>query len=221
LWILTATGSYFITNASSWGEQDFEAKQFVQELLTSSATYALTLNGRPVVSNTAGVFMWDGNSIKELTRPVRTSLGNFTAVAITSDYLYQRVIGTAKFAIDSTGKLFDYGTSGFLYTSRTLSQLGGYEPLTVNTMSIAYELSSVGDGTISWQSKSEDNDWHTEEDIEIKADQPDKTRVEVSILNPNRTCHKFAIRLTALADNIRIKTIYLNVAGLAVEGASE
>ena len=222
LWLLTATGSYFITNAGSWSEQDFEARHFNQELYTSSTTYALVLNGMPVVSNAKGVFIWDGNSLKELTRPVRTSLGSFSSVAITADYALQKIVGASKYVIDTlTGKLFDYGTSGFLYTSRTLSQLRGYEPLTVNSLALAYDLSSVADGTISWESKSEDNDWHTEEDIEIKSDQPDKTRVEVQILNPNRTCHKFAIRLTGLSSNIRIKTIYLNVVGLAVEGASE
>ena len=219
LWVLTSGGSYFIQNAKSLGEEDFEATQYVQELTTTSATYALTLNGQPIVSNSSGVYMWTGSKIVEMTRPVRNSIGNFGAVAIKTNYLQDKVVGTAKYAIDAqTGKLFDYGTSGFRYTTPTMAQPRQYKPFVVNTFALAYEASSAGSATISWQSKAEDEDWYTEEDIEIIADQDTKSRLEVEIGNPCRSAHKYSFRLTALSSNISIRTIHVNVSGLAVEG---
>lgn len=221
LWVLTADGSYFISGANSRNE-DFELGEFHQELRTSSATYAMTLNGMPVVSNSAGVYMYDGNKITELTRPVRSSVGSFTATAITADYLNKRIIGGTKWVIDAqTGKLFDYGTTGFLFTTRALTQVKGYAPFTVNSMAISFELGSVADGTISWATKAEDGDWFQEEDIEIKMDEPDKTRIERMILNQNRSVHKFQVKITALSSHIYIRSILLNLVDLAIEGSAE
>ena len=62
----------------------------------------------PVVSNTDGVFMFDGRTVTELTRPVRDSLGSFSNAVITADYEKRFIIGTAKFVIDTeNGRLFD------------------------------------------------------------------------------------------------------------------
>jgi hypothetical protein len=222
LWVLTSGGSYFIQNAKSLGEEDFEATQYVQELLATNATYALTMSGVPVVSTTKGVFMWTGSKLVELTRPVRNSIGNFSAVAITSDYLQQKIIGTDKYAIDTeSGKLYDYGTTGFRYTTRTLAQPEQFDPFVVNSIAISFELSSAGSATISWQSKCEDGDWVTQDDIEIIADADVKSRVEADVLNTPTSAHKFSFRLTALSSNVSIRSIHANVAGLAVEGASK
>ena len=222
LWVLTSGGSYFIQNAKSEGEEDFESTQYVQELTTTSATYALTLNGLPVVSNSSGVYMWTGSKVVEMTRAVRNSIGNFGAVAIKTNYLQSKVIGTSKFAIDGeSGKLFDYWTSGFRYTTRTMSQPEQYQPFVVSNIAIAFELSSGGSATISWESKCEDNDWTPQEDIEIVADADVKSRVERAILNTPTSAHKFAFRITGLSSNVNIRAIHVNVAGLAVEGASK
>ena len=223
LWLITASGSYFINNAKSMGESDFEVGQIVQELKTTSAAYALTLNGLPIVSNSAGVYLWTGNQIKELTRPVRNSLGSFGAVAIKTDYLYQKIIGTAKFAIDTTtGKLFDYGTSGFLYTTPTMKQARGNPPFRVNSIVLAYEMSSAGSATISWQSKAEDEDWFTEADIEIVADtEGERSRKEVEITNPYPSAHKYAFRITSMDSNVAIEEIFVNNAGYAVEAVAQ
>jgi len=223
LWIITAGGSYFIGNAKSMGESDFEASQFIQELKTSTATNAMTMSGIPVVSNSSGVFMWTGNKLVELTRAVRTSLGSFGAVAITADYLNQKIIGASKFAIDiTTGKLFDYGTSGFLYTTPTMAQGRGKAPFQVNSFIIGYEMITAGSATITWQSKCEDQAWHDEENIEIIDDEAGQySRREMSIGNPITSAHKYAFRITSMSSNVAIEDILVNVAGYAVEAATE
>ena len=222
LWILTAQGSYFITNARNMNEDNFEPSQYIQELYTSDATYAMTLNGQPVVSNAKGVFIYDGSKVVELTKAVRSSLGNFGASAITADYALSKIVGTSNFVIDAkNGKLFDYGTSGFRYTSPTMAQPRGYDPFTVNSLVLTYRLSTQSSGTIKWQSKSEDEDWFNEPDIEIIPDNRTKTRIEVPITTPNRSVHKFAIRLTSMPSNVEIRSIQVNVVGLAVESGSK
>lgn len=222
LWALSSTGSYFITNAKSMGEEDFEGTQFIQELKAPALANALTLNGMPIVSNATGVFMWDGNSLKELTKPVRSSLGSFTTANLTADYQTQKIVGGTSFAIDvRNGKLFDYGTSGFLYTTKTMAQPKGYGPFTVNSLIISFELSSGTTGTISWQSKTEDGDWFSEEDIEIVEGGGTNSRAEMQLANPDRTAHKMAFRITALSSNISIRAIQVNVVGMAVESGGE
>jgi hypothetical protein len=167
--------------------------------------------------------MWTGSKLIELTRAVRSSLGNFGAVAITADYLKQKIIGTAKFAIDTTtGKLFDYGTSGFRYTTPTMSQAKGKPPFQVSSFVLGYEMISAGSATISWQSKAEDGDWFDEEDIEIVADTENEySRKEVEISNPIRAAHKYAFRLTGMSSNVAIADILVNVTNLAVEAVAE
>lgn len=222
LWIVTASGSYFISNARSMSEDSFEVTQFIQELSATAASNVMTLNGQPIVSNSGGVFTWDGNSLDELTKPVRSNLGNFTTADITADYLLQKIVGASNFVIDTrTNKLFDYGTSGFLYTSPTMAQPRGYQPFEVNSLVLTFQLANQNAGTISWESKSEDEDWFLEDDINLFPDDGNKTRIEVPINNPNRAVHKFAMRLTALPSNVEIRSIQVNVVGLAVESGGK
>lgn len=223
MWVLTAGGSYFIGGASNHAQDDFQLSQYVQELKTGTASYAMTLNGDPVVANSDGVFMWNGSSVKELTKPVRSSLGSFTNVAIKADYELQKIIGTSKFVIDGvTGKLFDYGTSGFRYTTPTMKQAQGNSPFIVNSIVIAYEMITAGSATISWQSKAEDGDWVDETDIEIVNDiEGNYSRKEMEIINPVRAAHKYSFRITSMDSNVAIEEILVNVAGLVVEAVAE
>jgi len=169
------------------------------------------------------VYAWNGSKITELTRAVRSSLGSFGAVAIKTDYLYQKIIGTFKFAIDTTtGKLFDYGTSGFLYTTPTMAQDRAKAPFQVNSVAFSYEMITAGSATITWQSKAEDGDWYDEEDIEIIGDQEGEySRKEVEISNPTQSAHKYAFRIKSMDSNVAIEEILVNVAGYAVEAAAE
>jgi len=223
LWVLSSDGSYFIAGANNLSQSDFETGQLVQELKTTDATYAMTLNGLAIVSNGAGVYGWNGNSLTEFTRPVRSSLGSFGAVEIKADYTYQKIIGTNKFAIDTTnGKLYDYGTSGFLYTTPTMVQSDGKEPFTVNSFVLSYEMITAGSATIAWQSRAEDGNWYDEEEIVIVADTEGQySRVEKMVENPVRTCHKYAFRITSMSSNVAIEQVSVNVNGLAVEAVAE
>jgi len=223
IWVLTASGSYLVRNANS-PAGNFELTKFSQEFATPTATYAMTLNGQPIICNASGVFSWDGSKVTELTRTVRNSVGSFASKAITADYTNRYIIGTSSFVIDSeNGKLFDYGTTGFRFTSRTLAQKDTSGPFEISDVPIAFivEHGSTAGGSISWQSKIEDGAWEDEDDVQVDYSEDNYTRVEAPTNRSNRTGHKFAIRLTALSSNLYIREIQVNVANLGIGSFSE
>ena len=218
LWVATATGSIMLRGTND-PRSFFDPGRFVQEMDVAAANRALSLDGIPFASTATGVFSWDGNNTKEWTRNVRDSLGSFGAVAITANYDKKYIIGTAKFAIDtSNGKLFDYGTSGFRFTSRTLAQPNQYNPFQVGAVGFVIERADASDGTIKWQTKFEDNDWFDEDDIRIL---DDKTRVQRDLENRIGAARKFAVRITSLSSNIYIREVQVVVSGLAQEAFTE
>lgn len=217
LCLFTASGAQIVSNADSHDNR-FVLGRLMHELKATGATKVLVLDGNPVVSNTSGVFLYDGQKTVELTRAVRDSLGSFSDVAITADYTKKRIIGTSKYVIDlASGKLFDYGTAGFRFTTRTLSHSGEYNPFQVISVVFLIEHGSTAGGTISWQSKSDDDEWWTETGADAPYSDNTMTRVRVPIDNAVRNCRRFAVRLTGLTSNIYIREIQVEVRGLAHE----
>lgn len=221
MWIATASGSYILRNAYSIGRRT-DPGQFIQELSLATAANGITLDGNPIVCNASGVFMHDGKKVVELTFPIRTTLGSFASVAILADYNKHLIIGTSKFVIDVPNqKLFDYGTSGFRFTSRTLAQPNEkYDPFLVDSFSFAYTMTTSADSTIKWQIKTEDNDWEDQDDIVISAVDGAKSKKVVFLPAP-LSAHKLAIRITSLSNNLSIRSINTCVQGLATETPSE
>jgi hypothetical protein len=215
MWVYGGSGSQFIRNAVR-DDGQFMFDQIIQEMVvnTGKATSAVTLDEIPYCANTGGVWSYNGQTVTELTRAVRDSLGAFaTEPALTCDYLKKYIIGASKFAIDvNNGKLFDYSTSGFLFTSRTLVARG-YRPYGIGdlTFSILFSSSNTSDGTISWETKTEDNDWFQETDLQVVNDDGLKTAIQVRPENDVTTARKFAIRITSMPSNIYIRSIDLNV----------
>jgi hypothetical protein len=224
MWVATASGSQFVDNAMSQGSASsggvMRLGQLVQELTLSTGhgTSALTLDEIPYLVNTKGIWSYDGQNVKEWTRPVRYTLGSFgSEVALTADYQQKFIIGAAKFVLDPlTGKLFDYGTSGFLFTSRTLVA-DGYRPFGIGDLffSVQFSPDDPSDATINWETKTEDSDWTTEEDIVVQSVDGMKTMVVARPQNSITTAHKFAIRITGLSSNLYIRQIDIDVAGFA------
>ena len=221
MWVVTATGSHFIENANDTRGY-FRFGKFLQELWATSATKAITLDGMPYVSNTDGVFVYDGNKTVELTRLVRGSLGSFSNKAILADYEKKYIIGTDSYMIDTeTGKLFDYGTSGFLFTSRTMAQGEEMHPFEVDMVALLLKQNTTAGGTIKWETKIEDNDWYKENDIEVRNTEGNFTRIEFPIENPVRLGHKWKMRITSLSDNVYIKEIQARSQNFAVGSFSQ
>jgi hypothetical protein len=215
MWVCTATGSHLIRRMDD-PRGFFELGRFMQELYAGTATHAMTLDGKPFVSNARGVFSYDGSKITEWTRPVRDGVTNFASKAITADYAKRFVVGASSFVVDTeTGKLFDYATSGFRFTTRTLAQVPAFNPIQVKDVALVIKHGDTDGGTISWQSQIEDGDWYDEEDVDVLNDEGEYTRVTMPIDNPTRNGYRFRIRLTSLPSNIYVRQILVNVGGLA------
>jgi len=222
VWVVTETGSQILSNATS-GEGQFKLGQFFQEayITTGQPTHATTVAGVPHFSNVDGVFSWNGQTLKELTRPVRTSLGSFVGASLTADYSEQFLIGASAYVIDlESGKLFDYGTSGFQFTTRTLSAKD-YAPFQVDAISLDVEYASNGNDLVRWESKVEDGNWYEEEPITMNGDAGTRSRIEVSVGNGIRRGRKFAVRLTALPSFLKVRDIKVMVREFAQETPSE
>lgn len=216
LGVVTATGLNVIRNASDPSGR-FQFDHFLQDVYATTAARVLTLENVLFVCNGGGVFSYDGRNVKEWTLPVRGSLTNFSSIDIGANYVAKWIIGTDKFVIDTTTeKIFDYATSGFLFTTRTLQQAPFANPFVVERVAFVYDRTDTENITLSWQTKSNDGDWYTEEDISIPAESGTSCRHEVMIANPITNCQKFAMRITAMSSNVKIKGIETNVLNLAL-----
>jgi hypothetical protein len=207
--VITASGSHLLTNcADSRGLEYFQRGELLKDFYTANAAYATVLNDIPYVCNAKGVFSYDGREVKELTRAVRDSIGNFASVAILADYDNDLIIGTNKFAIDTkSGKLFDYGTSGFYWESRVIAQSFDYNPFDVQSVAFVIHHASTAGGKIGWSSKTENTDWYEEQTINIPYQEGKYTRIEAAVARPIRTGYRFQIKLNSLSSNIYIREI--------------
>ena len=219
MWIATASGSQFIRNATAPSGQ-FYLDHLIQEFFISAGKggSAITIDEIPYVVNTKGIFSYNGSALTEITRPVRYSLGSFgQEVTLTADYQQKFLIGGSSFVVDVTnGKLFDYGTSGFLFTSRTITG-DNYRPFGIGdiSFSIQFDPATLQDGIIKWQSQAEDGVWVDEPDLNVVCGNGANTLVQVRPQNVVTNAHKFTIRIISLPANIYIREISMNVIGLA------
>ena len=201
--VLTTHGAYPVTPARG----GFDIGTVQQALAVAGSTYATHDGaGTIYVSNTGGVWAWDGREVRELTRAVRNSLGTFgTATALTMDYDRRRVIGTSKFVVDlPSGALFDYGTSGFLWTSRTMA---GREQFSPERIIFMVEHSGTSDGSVGLAWEIEEEGWSNVDTVDLKYRGRKYSRVEYTGRLPAARCHKFRIRLTSLSSTVKIREV--------------
>ena len=216
LGVVTATGTNVIRNAAD-PSGSFQFDHFVQDLYADSTTKVAVVDNTLFVSNAGGLFSYDGRSVKEWTLPARGTIANFSDVAIGANYIRKWIIGTSKFVVDlNSEKLFDYATAGFLFTTRTLQQPPFASPFKVERVAFVYDRADTANSTISWESKANDEAWFTEEDIVITSEDGMSARREVMLANNITNAQKYAIRITALSSNLKIKSIEMNVFNLAL-----
>lgn len=217
LMVCTASGSLIIRNANDPRAFMFQTHWYSALDVAAAANVAL-LGNVPFVSSASGVLSFDGNEIKEWTAKVRNTLGSFTTANLGVDYEKKLVIGGTSFAIDAAReKLFDYGTAGFRFTTRTLAQPAMLRPFRTTSISIGVQHGSAAGGTIKWESQIDDNDWYAEPDIEVPYNEETYSRIQRAVENPVRTGMRFRIRLTSLSSNLYLTDIFACTDGLAME----
>ena len=166
--------------------------------------------------NTHGLFSYDGQNIVELTEPIRNNLGTFSSTLITSltaDFQQRRIIGLngadTKFIVvlGQTPELYDYSTTGFRFTTRTLVGKEG-EPFIIDKVSVVYQYSASDYATLDLDVKINDT-WKTESQFRITPSS-DNGRAEFALTNA-LSCRKFALRVTALSASCYISNILVHV----------
>jgi len=220
MWLVSSSGSHILPNATS-GEGQFRVGQFFQEAYISTATHATTVSGQPHFANADGVYAWNGQTLKELTRAVRTSLGSFVGAPLTVDYSEQFLIGENAYVIDlESGKLYDYGTSGFRFTTRTLAS-ADYTPFQMDGISLDVAYASEGNDLLRWQTKVEDGNWYDEEPITMQGSAGTRSHIQVPIGNGSHNGRKFTMRITALPSFLKVRSIKVMVREFTQETPSE
>ena len=211
-----STGGYRVPNASSL-RGDFQHTNIVPSMLVSTATHATELDGTIYVSNTNGLMAWGGNAVTEVTENVRDSVSIFQSKALTLDQQKKRIIGAASFVYDiATKKLFNFLTSGFRFTSRTLRASKTAVPFTVTAVGFQYVNSGTGDGVIKYQIKRDKNEWEDVITVDVRYDSEERT-LATSYPENEFEARSFRLRVTSISSNIKIRSIDLLVDANSVE----
>jgi len=215
---------YIVRNADSTSG-NFEAEYVKQSTGLPVAGNVLAMDGKLYWVNTYGVWQYDGNQIVELTTPIRNNLGTFVSTEITSltaDFAKKEIIGlngaTTKFIVvpGENPELYDYSTSGFRFTTRTL--VGAeVEPLLIDRVAFAYQYSASEQATIDFSVKINDT-WKDESQVKIRPG-IDNGRIEVALTNM-LACRKFALRITAMSPSLYVSRIMCHLKTGGVLGYS-
>jgi len=172
-------------------------------------------------SSPKGVFSFDGREVKEWTRAIRNNLGNFTGAHLdgtnSSGVLQreQRLVaddGTKKYVVDlGTGGLYDYTTTGFRWTSRSLSKWNDKAAqVCIDRIALVYTHDSTADKTVKYQIMKSDETWYDAESVKIEKQNRKYARYE---FRPNlvERFDKWAFRITALPANMLIHEVQIQV----------
>lgn len=220
VFVAKSTGGYMIPNAGPRG--NFTHGNIEQSLFVATANNAAPLSEIAHVSNTNGLFAWNGQQVAELTRNVRTIVGAalspnyFASRRIQLDYQKRRVILSS--ASDSNvavydptasagGRIFVYTTptSDFRFTTRTLTD-ARTRPFTIHKIALYFENTTGADAEIEFQIKLDTDEWQDNDSFEIRDTDKGRVRREKMLDKPIQA-RRFALRLTSLPSNIEISRI--------------
>lgn len=220
--ILKESYFYMIDNAADPGN-DFVVRYVGQNPGATKYEHVVDIDGTLVVCNTYGVWATDGNGVKELTAGIRNNLGAFRPYAddttginyLRADFNKRWVVGsndssgdTVRWILDLTnGGLYDYSSSGFLYTTPTFVA-EGREPLLVTEIGFAYKLGSGSSGSITYSVQVNDT-WNSQGAHKILID--DSNGWASFPIELPKACRRFALKITDIDTDLRISGIYARV----------
>ncbi|MFA5151101.1 MAG: hypothetical protein WC554_00930 [Clostridia bacterium] len=214
---------YIIRNADNPGD-GFVAEYLKQASGLPVAADVIVMDNTLIWANTHGVFAYNGQQIQELTLPIRNNLGAFSSATVTSlkaDFQKRRIIGyttATKFIIDIGEQvgLYDYNTSGFRFTSRTLVGQEA-EPLVVDQIGLVYQYNASDYATVNIDVKINDT-WKTENKFTIRP--ANDNGLALLPLTNVLACRKFAMRITAMSASLYINSILCHVKSGGIMGYS-
>jgi len=211
--VFKADCTYVVSNIQDTRDLTFKTDCY-QEISIADASHAVELDGVVYASTSTGLKAFTGTGVKDLTRSVRDGASAFSGKELKADYNKKRIIGTDAFVYDvESDRLFDYTTSGFLWTSPAL-RTDTFAPFVVDNIIFGIEHTDEDDATFTYQHKTGDEDWSDEKRVYCRYD----TEIHTSVTEyPDESymARKFQIRITDMDDNIRIRNIAPEISGAA------
>jgi len=209
MFVAKSTGGYQIPGAASLAG-NFQHDDIVESMQVSADGNAIAMDGIAYASNTHGLMAWGGGAVTELTALQRAKASDWADTAVTKDEQKRRIIGADKFVYDSRTKLFfDYSTSGFRFTSRTMTD-NLSAPFTVVRVGFLLENSGKQDGMIKFQVKRDLEEWQPIEEVDVIWDDDTHGFVEAP-LEDWVQAEKFTLRIESLSSWIYIRRIQVLV----------
>lgn len=222
--VLKGNHLYVVRNADT-PSNNLVAEYVKQGSGIPSAGLAIAMDRNLIWVNINGAWLYNGENVTEMTVPVRNNLGTFTSASVTSlrgNFEKRRLIGygtATKFIIDLSGqasRLFDYGTSGFRFTTRTLTGTEG-EPILIDAIGLIYQYSASESASIGLDVKINDT-WKSETQYTIRP--ANDNGLALIPLSNFMACRKFALRITSMSPSLYISSILVHVKTGGIQGYS-
>lgn len=213
--VFTSDNLYVVRNAAASGYA-LNAEHVRQAGGVRAAACVVAVDGVLYWVNTRGLFSYDGQSVNELTYLTRSSLAPFsysTTLDLRANFDRSRVVGRGASGTTfiaqpgETPGLYDYSTSGFRFTTRTLTGKDG-EPLVIDKVAFTYQYSGSTAPTIGLDVKINDT-WKTDVDHRIQFTQ-DNGRSEAALDNM-LACRRFALRVRSMTSGLYVSQIMVHV----------
>ena len=216
-----AVGAYIVPNAASPNGR-FQHLDLQEALKVAESTHACPFGENAYVSNTSGLYVWDGQNIVELTKHLQCVLTTyFGAKTLRPDEARRRIVGSnvasAFFIyVPDSKRTFAYTAtySDFRFTTRTLIDKR-WRPFTIFRTAFEFINTTQDASTLTYQIKT-DRDWSDDITVEIKADELGRVRKESMLPRPLQA-RKFAMRITGLPSNIEVSQIDVLGENISVE----
>ena len=192
--------------------------QLRERLGINSYLHAIDVGPQVACSTAGGVFLFDEDKTEELTRPVRGD-ATFNNADLTIVRAKNQIVGKdgadAKFVIDLSPeepRIFDYDTSGFLYTSRRVRDSGDSSiPFCIEGVAFDYTTSDDANATMTVQMQRDQTGYDTAKSLTLKPNSQENQNRYTWIPNKRINGREFDLQITAMSSNMRISAIYFAV----------
>ena len=218
IFVSNVSGGYIVNGALSF-EGDYRHSGIEEQMYVNAQPRACPLDSVAYVSNTDGVYAWDGGRVVEITKLTRTAKSYFADKALRIGEDKRRIIGENPstnvvnfvYAIQKD-KLFAYkeDNTDFRWTSKTVTNKNS-EPFAVHKVKFYYDNTTGARGKLKLQSRI-DRDWYDEQELNIESEEGEfhtkDAELETQALGTD-----FTLRLTDLSPHIHISRIDILVEG--------
>jgi len=213
MYVGKSTGGYVVPGAM-FMSGNFQHGDIIEALKLSTATHAIEMDGTVYVSNANGLMALGEGGVTPITGKVldTTALADFQGVPLTVDRQRRWIIGTDKFCYAADQKrLFRFGTSGFRYTTRTLTA-PDEKPFLVDALALVYEnvATDQPSGEFKYQIRF-DRDWEREITVSVPYQEETRNRIYLPLQVRERG-REFTFRLTGLSSHLHISRIDIKTA---------